>query len=170
MSDISRPSAEQLSQELSRMEKEELRRKIRSLIIFGAVGIFLVLFLCFVGFHETTDNGICVTIPTVFAHKGDLTAYPYGNKTVTGRIIALEGDTVDIDSDGTVYVNGNAISEEYAKNKESFVCYTELPCTVSEGSCFILCDDRSREIDSRSLKVGCIKEKQLLGKIIFQLK
>lgn len=80
------------------------------------------------------------------------------------RVIALEGQTVDI-KDGKVYVDGEELSEPYIECEtfatDSAVSY---PFTVSEGCVFVMGDNRSNSLDSRSSQLGEVDEDAILGK------
>ena len=83
------------------------------------------------------------------------------------RIIATEGETVDIDfGQGIVYVDGKALDESaYLKNGTTTQSsdYT-YPLTVPEGHVFVLGDNRAVSNDSRSKDVGMVDERYIMGK------
>lgn len=88
-------------------------------------------------------------------------------KEIIKRIIAIEGDTVEI-IDGLVYLNGEALKEDYIKNE-----YTPVSpnpglnkLKVSEGHVYVLGDNRANSIDSRT--IGQIQNKKIRGKAVFR--
>ena len=84
------------------------------------------------------------------------------------RVIAVEGQTVDIDfATGTVYVDGIALDEPYINNLTTLDEGTDLPLIVDKGCVFVLGDNRNRSQDSRSPQIGQIDKRELLGKAIF---
>lgn len=92
-------------------------------------------------------------------------------KPIVKRVIALPGQTVDIDYlTGTVYVDGNAIDESaYIENgitHEPMTSETLLnfPQTVPAGHIFVLGDNREVSEDSRFEAVGMVDERYILGK------
>ena len=87
------------------------------------------------------------------------------------RVIALEGDTVDIDNDsGVLYVNGIAQQEDYVTSKTmSRNGQTQFPLVVDEDSFFVLGDNRERSKDSRNLDIGIIDERTVLGTVVFRI-
>lgn len=74
------------------------------------------------------------------------------------RIIATEGQTVDIDSRGIVYVDGKVYEEDYAKNKTRLNGDVEFPITVPEDCVFVMGDNREQSHDGRSLDVSSVRE------------
>ena len=94
---------------------------------------------------------------------GSVAAYrsPEGELRL-GRIVAVPGDTIDIDASGSVMVNGLVLAEEVfyptAKNGDRI---GELPLTVPDGSYYLLNDYRSDTHDSRAY--GAIEKDKLKG-------
>lgn len=86
---------------------------------------------------------------------------------IVKRIIATEGQTVDIDFiTGTVYVDGNILEEDYIYTKTTLDEGVAFPLTVEEGCVFVLGDNRSRSKDSRNPEIGLIDHRQIVGKAI----
>ncbi len=86
---------------------------------------------------------------------------------IVKRIIATEGQTVDIDFiTGTVYVDGIALEEDYIYTKTTLDEGVVFPLTVDEGCVFVLGDNRSRSKDSRNPEIGLIDQRQIVGKAI----
>ena len=84
------------------------------------------------------------------------------------RIIATEGQTVDIDFDsGVVYVDGVALDEPYAHTPTNLREGISFPLVVEEGCVFVMGDNRNMSKDSRSLEIGLIDKREILGKAIF---
>ncbi len=94
------------------------------------------------------------------------------NKPLIKRIIALGGQTVDIDTErGLVYVDGVVINEPYIKEPTVRIPNPPMtfPYTVPEGKVFVMGDNRNNSLDSRSTDVGPIDERYILGKAIFRI-
>ena len=86
---------------------------------------------------------------------------------IVKRVIATEGQTVDIDFEsGTVYVDGEALSEAYIHNEATNEEGTAFPLTVAENCIFVLGDNRAVSLDSRSPQIGQIDRREVLGKAI----
>ncbi len=86
------------------------------------------------------------------------------------RVIATEGQTVDIDFNaGVVYVDGVALDEPYTAeptfDRESFY----HPVTVPEGYVFVMGDNRNHSTDSRDSRIGLIREEYVMGKALFRV-
>ena len=89
-------------------------------------------------------------------------------KPIVKRVIATEGQTVDIDFEsGTVYVDGKALREPYIHNETTNEEGTEFPLTVAENCIFVLGDNRAVSLDSRSPQIGQIDRREVLGKALF---
>ena len=84
------------------------------------------------------------------------------------RVIATEGQTVDIDFQaGIVYVDGVALDEPYTLTPTNLMEGVSFPLTVDEGCLFVMGDNRNESRDSRSLMIGQIDCREVLGKAIF---
>ena len=88
---------------------------------------------------------------------------------IVKRIIAVEGQTVDIDYDaGTVAVDGQVLDEPYIH--EAMLCPTyenQTHIEVPEGSIFVMGDNRNHSSDSRDVTLGTVDTRYLLGKAEF---
>lgn len=86
------------------------------------------------------------------------------------RIIAVEGQTVDIDNEtGMVYVDGQALDESYALTPTYEKGEWVFPLTVDENCYFVMGDNREESVDSRYLEIGQVHEDEIQGKIIWLL-
>ena len=84
------------------------------------------------------------------------------------RVIATEGQTVDIDFErGIVYVDGIALQEDYINNLTTTSGGVHFPQVVQEGCVFALGDNRGISKDSRYPDIGQIDTREVLGKAIF---
>lgn len=120
-------------------------------------------------FHQTSDT------------------YLRFNEPLVKRVIATEGQTVKIDYATTsVYVDGVLLDEPYVSlltndNQTEIPYLLQLPghsfnlatgifeATVPEGCLFVMGDNRNNSADSRSVEVGFVDERRVLGKVICRL-
>ncbi len=76
------------------------------------------------------------------------------------RVIGLPGDTVEVKSDGTVWVNNSKLNEPYVKNNGGKTGSFKVP----KGEYFFLGDNRANSLDSRYWKNSYILSKDIQGK------
>ena len=89
---------------------------------------------------------------------------------IVKRIIATEGQTVDIDFDaGVVYVDGAALEEDYIRQPTYLEEGLEFPCTVPEGCVFVMGDNRNDSDDSRDPDLGPVDTREIMGQAVFLL-
>jgi len=89
-------------------------------------------------------------------------------KPIVKRVIATEGQTVDIDFENAiVYVDGVPLEEPYINSPTTFNEGTSFPLTVAENCIFVLGDNRGVSRDSRDPVIGQIDKREILGKAIF---
>ena len=87
---------------------------------------------------------------------------------IVKRVIATEGQTVDIDFNaGVVYVDGAALDEPYTREPTWTPEGVEFPLTVPENHVFVLGDNRNHSSDSRHIDLGPIDERMVIGKAVF---
>ena len=86
---------------------------------------------------------------------------------IVKRIVATEGQTVDIDFDaGTVYVDGQLLEETYIREPTHLEEGLEFPVTVPEGCVFVLGDNRNDSDDSRNPALGAVDTRSVLGRVL----
>jgi signal peptidase I len=84
------------------------------------------------------------------------------------RVIATEGQTVDIDfANGIVYVDGEALVEPYINNLTTTSGGVQFPLVVEDGCVFAMGDNRGISKDSRYPDIGLIDTREILGRAIF---
>ncbi len=87
---------------------------------------------------------------------------------IVKRIIATEGQTVDIDFvSGIVYVDDVALDEPYTHTPTNSNGGVAYPVTVPEGCVFVMGDNRNNSRDSRFPEIGFVDEREILGKAIY---
>ena len=94
----------------------------------------------------------------------------FDDDPIVKRVIAVEGQTVDIDFvSGAVYVDGELLEEDYINEPTYVEEGTEFPLTVPEGSIFVMGDNRNHSSDSRSSDLGTVDTRYVIGKAVFLL-
>ena len=92
----------------------------------------------------------------------------FDDDPIVKRVIAVEGQTVDIDfAEGIVYVDGEALEEDYIREPTYTAEGTEFPLTVPEGSIFVRGDTRNGSSDSRDYRLGTVDTRYVIGKAAF---
>lgn len=117
------------------------------------------------------DRVVC--LPELSGYgRGDVVIISHATRmdeSIIKRVIAVGGDTVDIDFyKGTVSVNGQELDEPYVNTPTNLSYDMTFPVTVPEGKLFVLGDNRNDSLDSRSTDIGFINENKVLGKVVFR--
>ena len=148
-------------------------------MLFVVMLLFLVVFrvILVTGdsmFSTLWDGDYLLLVSELFCgdpEPGDIVviskqSFDHGSPIVK-RVIATEGQTVDIDFEtGTVYVDGAALREPYIHNETTNEEGTVFPLTVAENCIFVLGDNRAVSLDSRSPQIGQIDRREVLGKAL----
>jgi len=135
--------------------------------------------------ENTLFNGERVIITNMFyePQRGDVVVISRNteNSSVAGsyeepiikRVIALEGDSVNIDFEkGIVYVNNEPLDEKYIKEPTFTKGDVQFPLVVKENCVFVLGDNRNNSKDSRSSQIGdngLVDKKYILGHAILRI-
>ena len=132
----------------------------------------IVLFFVF-AVRIITVSGVSMQSMLYTPQRGDVVVVDgyinYGDPLVK-RIIALGGDTVDINFEtGAVTLNGAVLEEPYISAPTTTGYDVEFPVTVPEGCVFVMGDNRPRSLDGRSTEVGFIDERDILGKVLLRV-
>ena len=175
------PSTQQLEAELNRVKyrsryRSVFRSTVYTLITVAAVSILVAtLWLPVLQIYGSSmtptlqDGEIIFSVKTSELEPGEIVAFYYNNKILVKRVICGPGDWIDIDEDGTVYVNEVRLEEPYLTEKALGDCNIDLPFQVPDGKVFVMGDHRSTSVDSRNTAVGCVAQEQIVGKIIFRI-
>jgi signal peptidase I len=97
----------------------------------------------------------------------DIIIFPYQyeeNTYFIKRIIGLPGETVWIDTDGSIYIDGVLLEEDYGMETMSYAGLAATPLTLGEDEYFVLGDNRNNSTDSRFDVVGPIRRQDIIGK------
>ena len=89
-------------------------------------------------------------------------------KPIVKRVIATEGQTVNIDFDeGIVFVDGQALDEPCVNTPTNLPEGVTFPLQVEENCYFVMGDNRNNSKDSRSPEIGLVDRREILGKAFF---
>ncbi|MBU5471994.1 signal peptidase I [Roseburia sp. MSJ-14] len=167
------------------MEKEKKKINLKdtvSFIIYIAV-VFVITYLVITYVGQRTevigtsmeytlsdgDNLIVDKISYRFhaPERFDIIVFPYQYKEDTyyiKRIIGLPGETVQIDDNGTIYIDGKELKESYGREIIKNPGTAAEPIKLGEGEYFVLGDNRNASSDSRDPSVGIIKRDDIVGR------
>lgn len=113
------------------------------------------------------DGDLCITYRLAKLQQGDVIVYKKDGETKFGRIIAFEGDSVEIEND-YITVNGYGIFEDTLYPTTSEGASITFPYTVSDNCVFVLNDYRGDVSDSRTY--GGISLDDAQGKVVFVMR
>lgn len=125
--------------------------------------------------YPTLENGDKIIVSNLFydPQPGDIIVFrkdEYREQPLVKRIIAVEGQTVDIDFDrGIVYVDGEPIDEPYIAEPTTESLDFVGPITVDQGCVFVMGDNRNHSTDSRDARIDCVDVRCIMGKVYFTL-
>ena len=108
---------------------------------------------------------ILVLMKTDDVKTGEVCAFYFNNKLLLRRVIAREGDKVEIDEKGYVKVNGEFLEEDgYISEHALGQCDLDFPFVVPAAQLFVMGDNRDYALDSRATNFGCIAQDEIFGK------
>ena len=179
--EVSLPTKSQVETERKRYRRKKaynkaLRGTVYVLTIVAAVAVLIatlvlpVLQIEGTSMEPTLSNGdIVLLTKTTRFDRGDLCGFTRNNKLLIKRVIGLPGDWIEIDTDGTIYLNGEKLEEPYVERKALGECDLEFPFQVPQEQYFVVGDMRESSIDSRNTVIGCIPKDQIVGKVFFRI-
>jgi signal peptidase I len=148
---------------------------VACLIFVTILFVFVIRLVGVVGqsMQPTLYEGDRLTLLSNFLYEpkvGDivvLKAVNFDDEPIVKRIIADEGQTVDIDfTTGEVWVDGVLLDEPYINNLTTKAEGVQFPITVPENCIFVMGDNRQHSTDSRNPEIGCVDKRYVLGKAL----
>lgn len=156
--------------------KSALKRTVSVLVVVAAVAVLIAtLFLPILqisgdSMSPTLKNDeIVVLYKTKSPERGDVIGFYYQGKILLKRVIALPEDTVVIDENGRVHINGKILEESYVSEFDLGDCDIEFPYTVPAEEFFVLGDKRANSVDSRSAAIGTVSRDEIIGEVFFRV-
>lgn len=104
--------------------------------------------------------------------RGDVVAFEYTDEQgktqeAISRVVGLPGDTIVIDTDNNITVNGISLRTDYCNGKAKFLAgELTYPYTLPEGFYFLLSDSPTATTDSRYLQIGAVAQEEIFGRVI----
>ena len=159
--------------------REFLNTAIYLLCVLGAVWLVIT----FVGqrtevegasMENTLHNGDNLIVDKLSyrfhdPERFDIIVFPFqfqDNTYYIKRIIGLPGETVQIMDDGSIYINGEKLEENYGMEviKPETIGRAAEPIELGDDEYFVMGDNRNNSSDSRTDMVGNIKRENIIGK------
>ncbi|WP_288974243.1 signal peptidase I [Shuttleworthella satelles] len=169
-----------------RQEKNPVREVLSTILYLALVILAAYLIVTFVGqrtevngssMENTLDNGDNLIVDKISYRLGspkrfDVVVFPYPQNPSTyfiKRVIGLPGETVQIDSSGKIYINGQVLEENFGREVISNPGLAQEPIKLGEDQYFVLGDNRNNSMDSRDSRVGLISGKSMVGKAFLRI-
>lgn len=167
-----------------------MNRRLKSIMVislyFLAILVVVFLLVKYVGqkiqvdgmsMSPTLDNEDSLLVDKISYRftdpkRFDIIVFPYKYEKDTyyiKRIIGLPNETVFIDKDGKIYIDGELLNEGYGKEviKDPGRAFEEIK--LGEDEYFVLGDNRNNSADSRDPNVGNIKRSEIVGRAFLRI-
>ena len=164
--------AEAESRDLKREIYDWVECVVTALMFSVLLFVFVARIIGVVGgsMQPTLYGGYKVITSRLFytPHQGDivvLTKESFDDDAIVKRVIATEGQTVDIDFEtGAVRVDGILLEENYISEPTRTALDFTGPVTVPKGHIFVMGDNRNESTDSRDSRIGCVDTRCVIGR------
>lgn len=181
-----RGRAEETGDNREETGEEPGQRGLSTILYLALVILAAYLIVTFVGqrtevngssMENTLDNGDNLIVDKISYRLGspkrfDVVVFPYPQNPSTyfiKRVIGLPGETVQIDSSGKIYINGQVLEENFGREVISNPGLAQEPIKLGEDQYFVLGDNRNNSMDSRDSRVGLISGKSMVGKAFLRI-
>jgi signal peptidase I len=170
--------------------KTDLRRELFEWgqALVSAITVFIMIFafvIRIIGVEQhsmepTLNEGDKMLVSNIFytPSRGDIIMFTKkglaltnaGDSPLVKRVIAIGGDTIDINFyTGEVFINNRVIHEPYIKDLTVKRDDVEFPLVVPKGHVFVMGDNRGISLDSRSSRVGVVDNRYILGRVYMRI-
>lgn len=174
------PTARQLEAELRRetYRRTYLRALGRALSVLAAAAVLMTLLLRIFpvlrirgdGMADTLREGdIVVAAAYGRCTPGSVAAFYQNHTLLVRRVIAAEGDRVEVDGAGRVLVNGTLLDGPCAAGGQVGLRDAVLPAQVPEGCFFVCLSCGGSEPDGRSALIVCADRDSVVGRLLFRI-
>ena len=170
-------------------KKSPIREILEYVIWLGSVWLAVQLIITFVGVPSVVDgdsmqptlyNGEYLWVDKLAyrisdPERFDVVIFPIHfqgrDSHFVKRIIGLPGETIYIDENGVIYINGEVLPDIYGKEviKEYNRQRLTEPVTLGPDEYFVMGDNRKHSSDSRYETVGNISRDRLMGRVVARL-
>lgn len=166
------------------LEQLDLFVIIFALLVIATSCLFRVCTVDGDSMKDTLHNKDSLIVSDLFytPQRGDIVVFHQTgqkisdyNEPIVKRVIAVAGDTVKIrhlrdtmivtvtDKDG----NSKVLKEDYIRY--DYASYKDMEVYVTEGTVFVMGDNRSHSADSRAANIGLVDTRRILGKVVLRI-
>lgn len=168
---------------MSDKTKAAIKETVGTIVYLGCVLLATWLLIKYVGQRTVVDGSSMV--PTLSHNDNlivdkisyrfrdperfDIVVFPYRyaeNTFYIKRIIGMPGETIQIDEQGNIYIDGERLEENYGReiidaDKRGRAAE---PVVLGENEYFVMGDNRNNSADSRTNGVGNVTRDEFIGR------